>query len=190
MVFISNYLPPFQKTTNITLASIMAALVCVATIFFSIPIPATGGYFNVGEAIIYIAAILFGPFIGGFAGGIGASIADVAVGYAIYAPGTLYIKFLEGFVIGVIVYTIHLKEWQRWKALFGIIVAVIVGGLIMVIGYWSYEAYILGLGPIVPVAEIPANMIQLLIGGFVAIPTSIGIQKAYPIWEFPSKEIN
>ena len=190
MGFLQNYLPPFQRTINIVLAAIMAALVCVATMFFIIPIPATTGYFNVGEAIIYIAAILFGPLIGGFAGGVGAAIADIAVGWGIFAPGTLVIKFLEGFVIGLIVYKAHLMNWEGWKKISMTIIAVIIGGLIMVAGYWTYEAYILGQGPIVPIGEIPFNLLQLLCGGLVAVPVSFGVQKAYPIWPTPPKDLD
>ena len=71
-----------------------------------------------------------------------------------------------------------------------IIIAVVIGGLIMVAGYWTYEAYILGQGPIVPIAEIPYNLTQLLCGGLVAIPVSLGVQKAYPIWPPPPKDLD
>lgn len=181
MGFLDNYLPPFQKTVNLVLASIMTALVCVATTFFLIPIPATGGYFNVGEAVIYIAAILFGPIIGGFAGGVGAALADTILGFYYFAPGTLVIKFCEGFIIGYIIYRAHLQKWEGWKVYVIIIPAVIIGGLIMVLGYFIYESYILNLGVPYAISEIPFNLTQVLIGSLVAIPVSIGIQKAYPI---------
>ena len=189
MGFINDYLPPYQKTMNLVLASIMTALVCVTTYFFQIPIAATGGYFNVGEAVIYITAILFGPIIGGIAGGVGAALADAMSPYIIYAPATLVIKFCEGFIIGFIIYRAHLKKWEGWKEYFIIITAVIIGGLIMVLGYFIYEAYVLGLGVPYAVVEIPFNLTQLGIGSAVAIPVSIGIQKAYPIKESPKEEI-
>jgi len=178
MGFLEEYLPPYQRTMNLALISIMTALVCVSTYLFRIPIPLTEGYFNVGEAIIYISAIVFGPIIGGVAGGVGAALADVIGGYAIYAPGTLIIKFCEGFIIGYILFTIRLKEWKYWKEYFIIISAVIIGGLVMVSGYWTYEAYVLGFGPIVPLAEVPVNLIQVLVGALIAIPASYAIQSA------------
>jgi uncharacterized membrane protein len=188
--FFKDYLPAYQRTVNLVLASIMTALICVATLFFQIPIAITGGYFNIGEAFIYITAILFGPIIGGFAGGVGAALADTIFGYYIFAPGTLYIKFLEGFIIGFIVYKAHLKVLQKWKEIITIILAVIIGGFVMIVGYWSYEAYILGLGPLVAVSEIPINLIQLFVGLIIAVPASIAIREAYPIKEAPSKKIN
>jgi len=132
----------------------------------------------VGEAIIYISAIVFGPIVGGIAGGVGAALADVMGPYSIYAPGTLVIKFCEGFIIGFIVFSIRLKEWKPWKEYFVIISAVIIGGLVMVVGYWTYEAYILGLGPIVALGEVPLNLMQVGIGSLVAIPASLAIQRA------------
>jgi uncharacterized membrane protein len=178
MKFFEAYLPQYQKTLNLVLTSVMTALVCVSTVLFQIPIPVTGGYFNVGEAIIYISAIVFGPIVGGIAGGVGAALADVMGPYSIYAPGTLVIKFCEGFIIGFIVFTIRLKEWERWKKYFVIISAVIIGGVFMVVGYWTYEAYILGFGPIVALGEVPVNLMQVGIGSLVAIPASLAIQRA------------
>ena len=44
---------------KIAVAAIFAALVAAATLLFVIPIPATSGYFNLGETLIYVAALLF-----------------------------------------------------------------------------------------------------------------------------------
>ena len=51
---------------RLALAAIFGALAATVTMLFVIPIPATNGYFNLGEAIVYTAALLFGPFVGGF----------------------------------------------------------------------------------------------------------------------------
>lgn len=56
-------------TLKLAIATVFAALVCIATIAFTVSVPATSGYFNIGETIIYVAALLFGPFVGAFAGG-------------------------------------------------------------------------------------------------------------------------
>ncbi|HUX98391.1 MAG TPA: ECF transporter S component [Candidatus Deferrimicrobium sp.] len=188
MGFLQNYLPSYPRTLNIALASIFAALVCVATILFKIPVPATEGYFNIGEIFIYIAAILFGPIIGGFAGGVGAGLADALSGYLNFAPATLIIKFCEGFFIGFIIFKLRLKYWEGWRKRWLLSGIVVVGGLIMVIGYFIYETILYGLIP--ALGEVPINFIQLGIGLIVAVPASIGIQIAYPIIEFPSKEVN
>jgi len=74
------------------------AAVYAATVAVQIYQPATGGYFNLGETVIYAAALTTTPLIAGIAGGVGAALADLTTGYAIFAPGTLVIKFVEGFV--------------------------------------------------------------------------------------------
>lgn len=89
-----------ERTKQLAAAGIFTALVAVVTVLVQIPIPASGGYFNLGESVIYIAALLFGPLVGAFAGGVGSMLADVATGYIAYAPGTLVIKGIEGFLVG------------------------------------------------------------------------------------------
>lgn len=68
------------STTQIAIASVMAALVCVTTLLIKIPIPATDGFFNIGDGVIMVAALTFGPLVGAVAGGIGASTADLIGG--------------------------------------------------------------------------------------------------------------
>ena len=46
-------------------------MVAAATMTMSVFIAASGGFFNIGEIMIYITALLMGPLIGGFAGGVG-----------------------------------------------------------------------------------------------------------------------
>ena len=61
---------------TITVTAVFTALVFLSTYLFQIPIPATQGYFNLGDIMIFISALTFGPTVGGFAGGIGSSLSD------------------------------------------------------------------------------------------------------------------
>lgn len=79
---------------------VFTAFVAVATMIVSAYVPITRGYFNIGETMVYTAALLMGPIVGGFAGGVGSMIADVALGYTAFAPGTLIIKGAEGLIVG------------------------------------------------------------------------------------------
>jgi uncharacterized membrane protein len=83
-------------------AAVFTVLVYAATIALQIYQPVTGGYFNVGESMIYLAALVSTPLVAGIAGGVGAALADLSTGYAIFAPATLVIKFAEGYVAGVL----------------------------------------------------------------------------------------
>jgi uncharacterized membrane protein len=161
---------------KLAIAAIFAALVCVATIVFTISIPATSGYFNLGETAIYVAALLFGPYVGGLAGGVGASIADMIVA-AQFAPGTLVIKGIEGIIVGFL--NRKLSSWTAKQSL-SAIVAVVIGGLEMVAGYFLYENLVLNY-PIADAAvEIPFNIVQMLVGLVVAISLTRIVLRIFP----------
>jgi len=171
----------FGVTIKITFAAIFAALVFIVTSQIPpIPIPATGGYFNVGEATIYVAALIFGPFVGAFSGGVGAMLADVYLGYVTFAPGTLIIKGVEGAIVGFL--NIKLKESIPNPTLRAII-SVTVGGLEMVAGYFLYELLLAMLFPgleIFAVAEIPLNIGQMLAGLIIAVPIMHTVLRFFP----------
>ena len=65
------------RTLDIAFMAVMTPLVTILTYMFIVPIPETHGYFNLGEIGVYLAAILFGPIVGAFAGGVGSALADV-----------------------------------------------------------------------------------------------------------------
>jgi uncharacterized membrane protein len=157
--------------------AIFAALVTVTTVLFVFPIPATTGYFNLGETIIYIAALLFGPLVGAFAGA-GAAIADVLVpGGAAFAPGTLGIKALEGFTVGFL----NNKLKQKTKSLtLSATISVVLGGLIMIFGYFTYEIVLLGFPVAAVLLEVPFNVVQILVGLIVAIPIIHAVLRIFP----------
>lgn len=128
-------------TFKLAIASVLAALVFVATIFFTVNIPATGGYFNVGETVIYVAALLFGPFVGAFAGGVGAAIADMMVA-AEFAPGTLVIKSCEGAIVGFLNRKMFRQTSRSNWRVFTAILGAIVGVLLATTGSINYSGYV------------------------------------------------
>jgi len=89
-----------MKSWIVASTAVFTAFVAAATSVFSVAIPATNGYFNVGEIMVYTSALLMGPYVGAFAGGVGSMISDLSLGAPYYAPGTLVIKGLEGFMVG------------------------------------------------------------------------------------------
>ena len=126
----------------LAVAAVFTALVCVATMVFSVYVPATRGFFNIGESMVFLSALLFGPIIGTFAGGVGSALSDILLGYPYYAPGTLVIKACEGCVVGVLRNrNPKFKSKIGWKA-FTLVLGVIAGGLLAVIGtlYFSGES--------------------------------------------------
>ena len=94
------YIP--NNALLISMIGIFIALNFVVTYWIQIPVPATGGYINIGDITVMFTALLFGPIIGGIAGGVGPMLADVFSPWIVYAPATLLIKGIEGFLIGFI----------------------------------------------------------------------------------------
>lgn len=77
-------------TVKIAQAGLFTAIIFVFTMFVKIPVGI--GYAHVGDAFIYLYACMGGGWYALVAGSIGATIADLVGGYAIYAPATLIIK--------------------------------------------------------------------------------------------------
>ena len=160
---------------KVAVAAIFAALVAVATLTFVIPIPATSGYFNLGETLIYVAALLFGPLVGTIAGG-GAAIADMLVAPQ-FAPGTFTIKAIEGFLVG------HLtkKLNRKIKSLtLCASIAIVIGGFEMVLGYFLYETIALGYPATLALLEVPFNIVQMLVGLIIAVPIMHATLRIFP----------
>jgi uncharacterized membrane protein len=157
---------------NLAVTAVFTALVCVATIIFSIYIPATEGFFNVGESIVFLSALLFGPFVGAFAGGVGAALADLLLGFPHYAPATIVVKACEGAVVGALKKrNPKLSSRLNWK-FFTVILGVVAGFLLGWVGtaYFSGEAELtLGAGSFM--LYVPAEF-WLFLGGITAF--SIG----------------
>ena len=146
---------------NIGIVAVFSALAFVATRFIQIPILQTGGYLNFGEAIIYIAAIFFGPFVGGLVGAIGPALADITSPYAAFAPFTLLIKGIEGFIVGKISST----NQKNMNKLLGILI----GGSVMIIVYYAVEIFVFLIPTPIALIEVPFNILQVIVGGTIAM---------------------
>ncbi len=157
-----------NKTRDLVLNSLMIALVCIATMTIQIPMPGTNGYVNIGDSVIFITSILFGPIVGMIAGGIGSALADILSGYAHWAIFTLIIKGLEGYLVGVIVK-------YHYNSVKGLL-ATALGTLTMVIGYFLAGIILKG-SIIISAASIPGNLIQGIVCMAIAILLSHSLAK-------------
>lgn len=155
-------------TRQLAAMAIMGALTTVVTMFF-IPFAPTGGFFNLGDAMVVSTALIFGPIVGAVAGGVGSALADVLLLYGSFAPYTLVIKGLEGFLVGYIGNPANNPTRSK------IVVAWLVGGVTIVAGYWFAEAFIMGLGIAAANAEIIINVPQAIFA-FLGIPISMAVK--------------
>ncbi len=156
-----------KAVIQLSLMAIMSALVAVGTLIVRIPNP-MGGYFNVGDVMIFVAALTFNPLIGGIAGGLGSAIADI-IGFPVFALPTLVIKGLEGLLASLI---------TNKKNVYRDVLAVVAAGTEMVIGYFLVEVYLWGLGG--ALGEVPANIAQIAIGGLIGIPIALVLRRRLP----------
>lgn len=143
-----------SKIAKYVLAAVVAAMVFVGTLVVQIAIPATGGYINIGDAIIIIGAWLIGGAYGGVAAAVGAGLVDI-MSYPVYAPGTIIIKFLMAIAAYLVIRAFRNTRFNY----VGIVLGAIVSEVIMVLGYLFYEAVILGLGK-AAIVGIGGNLIQ------------------------------
>ena len=119
---------------NLTMSAIFLALIAILT-SFSFAIPGGHGYIHLGDSMIYTCAWALGGPVAGIVSALGSVLADFALGYGIYAPATLVIKFLMGYVVYLIMKSFKYKQITN-------IFAMVAGSLIMLGGYTLYE-YIL-----------------------------------------------
>jgi len=124
---------------NLAVTAVFTALVCVVTMVFSIYVPATEGFFNIGESMVFLSALLFGPLVGAFAGGVGSMLADLLLGYPHYAPATLIIKGCEGAIVGMLKKrNPQLSSKLHWK-FFTIVLGIVAGFLLGWVGTTYYS---------------------------------------------------
>ena len=142
---------------------LMVALVCLSTMIIQIPIPITNGYINIGDSIIFIASILFGPITGMTGGGLGSALADILSGYSHWALFTLIIKGLEGYIVGIIV----IKNTSLLKNIF----STLIGVFIMISGYLLGGTILQG-SFLASLSSIPSNLTQGIICVLISIPIS------------------
>ncbi len=135
----TKYSKSATSTIRISLTAIFTALVFIATVIFSVNVPQTRGFFNIGETMVYTSALLLGPVLGAFSGGVGSMLADLFLGYSQYAPATLVIKACEGAIVGMLGRK-RLASWSglQWK-FFTFASGLIAGVLLGIIGSLYYS---------------------------------------------------
>lgn len=152
-----------MKSTNrvrtLTLASMLAALIFVATSFFKLPVSLTQGYIHLGDGFILLGAALLGsPAI--IAAALGSALADLLGGYTVYILPTFIIKGLVG---AVAVWSLA-KQRPLVMRLAGLIAA----EAVMVLGYFLAEWLVLGYGWAAAVGALIPNIMQGISGVVIA----------------------
>ena len=146
------------STRQLTLAALFMALTTVATMVIHIPVPATQGFVNVGDSFVLLSGLLFSHYYGALIGGVGSALADLFLGYTIFAPVTLIVKAIEALLASYI---------DRGNTVSRVI-AVIVGVTWMVFGYFVFEVFMFDL-PVALSAVIPNNIQGIVSAGLALL---------------------
>lgn len=166
-----------EKTMKIILTGLMMALIVVATIVIPIPVPFGSGYIHFGDAMIFLSVLILGWKYGAVAAGVGSAMADILIGYAIWAPWTLCVKGIMGAVMGIFI----LKSIEkRGINVLGVpifqLIGMILAGLFMAAGYYVAEGVIYG-SFVAALAGIPWNILQFAVGTFIATLLAAALYK-------------
>ena len=174
-----------SASKKLAFSAVMAALCMVATYALAFPFPSGIGYFNVGDVVVLLAGWLLGPIYGGLAAGLGSMLADLFLGFASYMPATFVVKGCVA-VVGWALYSVCKKLIKKEgldflpRAISGL-----VAELVMALGYFVFEALILGLG-VGALASVTGNLLQGLCGcvGAVAVMSALyplpAVRKLFP----------
>lgn len=167
-----------SKTLTLTLTAVFTALCTVVTMFVLVPDPATKGYINVGDSIIFLCAVMMGPIPALFVGGIGSMLADLLLGYVAWAPFTLVIKGLEGLICGALAHRLFAKKEGSKFTVFAVVLAMLCSAAEMVTLYF-FSGWILQGSAAAAIASIPSNLIQASLSLVIAsvIIFGFGINK-------------
>lgn len=155
-----------MKTHKVIVAALFAAVVYLATLIsFSVgPV----GYINLGEGFILLSGMILGSW-GALAAGFGAMLADITLGYAVYAPATLIIKVCSSLCISLLYNKIFQKFAFTKKKFVNLTISGLIAELIMVGGYFLFEASPFMYGAATAVLSLPLNGLQALAGIIILI---------------------
>lgn len=156
-----------MKTNELTKISMLIALTTVMTMVIQIPIAGGNGYLNLGDMVVFLAAMTMGKKAGLIVGGLGSSLADMLLGYSFYAPITLIVKGLEGYIAGSLLET-NFGENKK-------ILPLLIAGVWMAIGYYIAEIFMYGQKA--ALVGLPVNMMQGALGAVTALLLYKAIKK-------------
>ena len=169
-----------DNTLIFVTTAMMTAMVMIATTFFKIP--NAMGYIHLGDGFVLLAAIILPKKYACFAGGVGAGLADIYGGYAVWAPWTLVIKIVMVLIVQLF-FDFLTKRASNGKHIakiagipFAEFFAYVLAVLWTVSGYYIAQGFISG-NWAAPIADVPGNVLQAAVGSVIAILVSVTLGK-------------
>ena len=136
----------------LTTAGVLSAAIFLLTAFVRIPIPA--GYLNLGDAGVFLVAMLLPAGYAALCAGVGSALADL-IGFPLYAPVTLIVKGLTALAFALM--------WRKLPGKLRYLAFLAV--LIVPLGYFLFELVVF---KNYAWADLPLNLLQAVIGAGLA----------------------
>jgi uncharacterized membrane protein len=127
----------------------------IALSSFGVPVP--GGHLYLNDIVICFAALILDPFAAFCVGGIGAFIGDL-----IFYPTPMFVSLVTHGLQSVVISRCARKLWKDKPVAAGI-VGVILGAIIMVVGYSLGRAFIYST-PATALLKLPYQILQAAVG--------------------------
>ena len=147
------------------ISGIFSALVFVVTAYLHIP--TYNGYVHCGDGIIFLAACMLPLPYSVIIGALGAMLADLLTGFAIWAPGSMVIKGLMALLFCCKTSKIITKRN---------LLMLLPAALISIAGYYVYEGIITG-SFVAALAGIPGSLVQAVASSIVFVVVGVTMDK-------------
>lgn len=172
-------------TKRIVIAALMAALTAAGSALrITVPMDIAGtSSFHLGNILCALSGILLGPWLGGFAAGLGSAIYDMFNPlYISEAWMTFLMKGAYGVAAGLVAYTGH-KSWGYWKAFAATVAGAVTYAALYLAKSYFYGGLLLhGLTPeaamLNVIGKLPATVFNAVVAIVGAPLLAIAIRKA------------
>ena len=181
-----------NKLRKLVYAAMFAVINYAAFAYGKITIPiAVGGStaIHIANAVVVLSSWFLGPLYGGLAGAIGLSLADILdPRYITSAPKTFFLKFMIGFISGVVARKLKLQEKTERKEITKICSISAIAGLGFnvlfdpIVGYF-YRQYLLGIpqeaAKIIATWVAGATAFNAIICVFISVILYLALYKSF-----------
>lgn len=154
-----------KRIKMMCISGIFSAIVFVVTAYLHIP--TYNGYVHCGDGFIFLAASILPTPYAMLVGAIGALLADLLTGFAIWAPGSVVIKALIAML-----FSCKAKKIVTARNSIMLLPA----ALISIVGYYLYEVLITG-SFIVSLSGIPGSAVQAVASSIVFVTAGLAMDK-------------
>lgn len=159
-----------MNTKKLVLCGLLTGIVAALTLIV-VPMPISNGYVNLGDAAVFLAANMVGGVWGMLCAGLGSALADLILGYGIYAPATFLIKAAAA--------GISMLLYKRLKGALRLF-ALVLGGLAVPAGYFLFEGAFVLKDFAAAAVNVPFNLLQALLGAVLGFAFLKVAERVFP----------